>query len=184
VRAAALYAANIPLRALYEAAWTLEWVLTKDPEVGPRRFLVGFLRDNRRAAARLKPSTPEANELRRIVSEELSTDWTFSAEQEALADQTIGSATDLLNGELAHINAAFESASAKRSGREPRWYQVSVDGGPRASSIRDIVKQLRRLNEYEYLYSTQSKVQHAAAFLGHVTLGGGQAGIEPSGLFA
>ena len=180
LRNGATYAANLPLRSLFEAVWALEWMLHKEPGLAWKRFYVAFLRQNRQWSRRVISGTEENRAMLNAVRVEYPG---FGKDKYPIEEDAREAVADidrvLLTDELADVDEEF-TAVAERRGYEPQWYQVRNPGDTKAiGSIRRLARGLGHEVQYDYLYGPMSAAAHGTEFLKHVKLDVSGAVIEP-----
>lgn len=170
----AVHNAQLSLRAGFEASLYLQWMLYSDLEIKASHYYVSNLRQQRAWAQRATAGTVESNEFETIVSEigvdlkALQPNWAnVAATQIQEIDKT------LARPKYANINQTFD-AQKKANRPDPHWY--SLLGAP---SIRSIAKTLKRLAEYELIYSKGSQITHTSNLNPHLNVGNGTVAIKP-----
>ena len=180
LRAASAYAASIPLRALCEASWTLEWIARKDRPHWARQYYVAYLRRNRAAALKYTPGTASHTRAAEILKNEFPGFSLSEVKQEQIA-ATLNACERLLASEaFATYNAAFDRFMASRGIKhEPKWFQPIVGNHKPVRSIRGLAEQLGHAAEYDALYGSFSDAVHASAFSPLVSFDGDRVTFEP-----
>lgn len=172
------HAANLQMRALFEAAVYINWILAGDSERKARYYHVHNLRRKRLWASRTQPGSPEsaafAAEMGKYqlpVTDELKTK---SKEQAQEIDRI------LADPELAGIDKDFETAkTSRRLKRDVAWY---VPLGPR--NFAEIARATNQRALYAILYSGASEVMHSSSDDQHVAFEGGKLTIKSIRSFA
>jgi hypothetical protein len=172
------HAANLQMRALFEAAVYINWILAGDSERKARYYHVHNLRRKRLWASRTQIGSPEAaafavemGKYHLNVTDELKT----KSRQQAQEIDRI-----LANPELAGIDADFETAKTKRRlNRDVAWY---VPLGPK--NFAEIARVTGHRALYTILYSGASEVMHSSSDDQHVEFEAGKLTIKPIRSFA
>jgi Family of unknown function (DUF5677) len=173
----AILASHVSARALFEACLYVEWVLQADTEQRARQYYVWNLRQSRLWASRFIAGSAEHNDLE--MSFKSSTDLPpitslasiqrmepEAQKQLAAIDQLLATAT------YKGINDEFNRL--KRKYDRP-WYAPFKGPG----SIRQMVRDLNRLGEYDIFYSRLSDVTHSTDVRKHFSVAGTQLTFEP-----
>jgi hypothetical protein len=166
--------AHLPARAAFEASVYLEWMLVSDTANKAAHYYVANVRHEKMWAQRAIKGTDQQLHFK-VVQDTLGYDLNEvhpELEQAAIA---LKDETDqiLAQKEFAHIEAAFVERKGNKK-HDPNWYVLL---GPK--NLREIADTLKRLPEYELLYSAGSRIVHAAAYKDHVKLGQKQATLKP-----
>lgn len=167
------HAANLQMRALFEAAVYITWILAADSERKALYYHVHNLRRKRLWASRTEPGSPEAaafaTEMGKYHSS-LSDEIKGKAKQQAQEIDHI-----LANPKLAPINADFEAAKLKRRlKRDVAWY---VPLGH--ANFAEIARATGHRSLYAILYSGTSEVMHSSSDDHHVEFEAGKLTIKP-----
>jgi hypothetical protein len=180
LRHGAVYAAELPLRALVEASWALEWMFKTGKEESARRYFVSHLRRNRLATLGLTVGSPEHEQLVDLTRDQFPGFVPWEGKEEQI-DGVIAATDRLLTKpEYAGINEAFDRfKKQKKLPYEPDWFRPPLAGEDTPNSIRQLAARLDRLAEYELLYSTFAATSHGSRFTVHVEFLDNQVVIEP-----
>lgn len=159
----ATYAAQLQMRALFEAAVYIEWILKDDSEKKINYFYVHNLRRKRYWAARTRPGSPGAEPFLTMMNE---AGVTLSDAAKKSAEQLVEEIDQVLaQPGFAAINIEFGNQRKKR-GREVAWH---VPLGP--TSFAAVARDVGRQAYYEIFYSIASGVMHSSSYDQHVKLG-------------
>jgi len=166
------HAANLQMRALFEASVYINWILASDSERRARYYHVHNLRRKRLWASRTQPGSPEqtlfAAEMGKYglnITDELKQK---SQKQIQEIDQI------LARPELAAINADFDTAKAKRKIKhDVAWY---FPLGPK--NFAAIARETGNAALYTILYSGSSEVMHSSSDDQHVHFAEGMLTIK------
>jgi Family of unknown function (DUF5677) len=174
VSSGAVYAANLPMRALFEASVYLEWILQTDTEKRAAYYYVHNLRRMRTWASRSQLGSPEWQEFRSVVS-----DFGIKIDDEARhSDKTKVSEIDqaLSQAKYAGINKEFDE---HRKGRrhDPKWYAPLLPKG--RGSLGTISKAIGKESQYRLLYSGASEVMHGSNYGHHLKFADGKLTLWP-----
>jgi hypothetical protein len=166
------YTALLPVRAAFEASVYIDWILDSDSETKARHYVVANLRGEREWARRAIPGTPE-NALFVSIGMDMSAG---AAKLEADAQRHMAEVNKILTRpEHSTIDDAFEQWRLKtKKDYDPAWYQLLGK-----SSLRQIAKAVKRLQEYTVLYSRGSAVTHAGLYKDHVSFAKGSIKLRP-----
>lgn len=166
----AIYAANLPLRSLFEATLSMEWILTQGKQRWGRQFYVAELRKRLHANQSAVAGTSEADELRELLEENYPgiLDRLAQDDIQEAVEKDVENVEDMLEMDIYRdINEQFEDHwKRKKRGWEPRWYEPG--DGP--SSIRAMAYELGHDAKYEILYSHWSETSHGARARPHFEL--------------
>lgn len=169
----ACYAALVPIRAMWEAGLSIEWMLKRGKDQYARQFYVAFVRSQRSWASNLIPGSPEhaaLQEARRLSGKQPATDP--PAEKVASARETVSGADEILASDKNRdINAKFENLNLK-AGRDAAWTK------PDPGSIYGLAKELGHLDEYQELYRFLSYPTHGGLMNTHLEFKGVDVNIE------
>jgi hypothetical protein len=168
--------AHLPARAAFEASLYLEWMLVSDTANKAAHYYVANVRHERMWAQRAIKGTDE--QLRfKVIQDTLGYDLNEVHPELEKAASALKDETDqiLAQKEFAPIEAAFiQWRKQSKRKHDPNWYQLLG-----LQNLREIAGTLKRLPEYELLYSAGSRIVHAAAYKDHVRLGQKQATLKP-----
>lgn len=155
--------AYLPARAALEASLYLDWMLFSDTEHKVKCYYVSNLRHERMWGLRAIAGTSEEQSFDAVLNT-LGLD--LHAGHPNLGEDAKKHVAEvdavLAQPELAAVNAEFDAARGKKPW-DPDWFKVCG-----AKSLRSIADTLKRLPEYEVLYSKGSRVVHAASFKDHI----------------
>jgi len=170
----AVYAANLQMRALFEASVYIDWILESDTERKAAYYYVHNLRRMRTGASRLQPGSPEWQEfgsVRNDFSIRLNDEIRDSAKARIKEiDQALS------QPKYAGINREFdEYRKGKRY--DPAWYAPLLPKGQR--SLGAMSKAVGRESLYRLLYSAASEVMHGSNYGHHIEYGNGKLGLVP-----
>jgi hypothetical protein len=165
-----VYATNLQVRALFEAAIYLEWILQADGANKAAHYYVHNLRRQRRWALRIMAGTPEGTDFRQIMPDIASLS-TKEVQQQA-ADHL--SEIDRVLGQqvFATINAAFEACRTKRNDR-PWHYPLGI------KTLAGMADKVGKSALYAVLYSSGSEAAHGSNYSQHIKIGKGRVTWEP-----
>jgi len=159
----ATYAAQLQMRAIFEAAVYVEWILKGDSEKKTDYFYIHNLRRKRFWAARTQPGFAGAD-LFTAMMNDAGVPLTDATKKSS--EQLIAKIDEILaQPKFAAINIEFE-AQRKKRGREVAWH---VPLGP--SSFAAVAREVGRQAYYEIFYSIASGVMHSSSYDQHVKLG-------------
>ena len=167
-------------RALLEASFGLDWILSRGKERWARQYYVSSIRQNLYWLRRLIPGTPENVEYEKAVGGlGANFDMSAPAVAERRAEETRMTAL-LASPAYKDINAAIEAfrnppAPAKRRA-EPNWYAYGEDSVP---NVADMARGLGRLGEYATFYKYGSYHVHGSLADAHHYVSDGGAHIYP-----
>ena len=163
----AVQQAHIAMRALFEAAIYLEWVLKSDSENKVRYYYFQNLKRQRLWALRTVPGTAESKE--------------FAT---ARAGRTVPISDEVLEGakkRLVEINAQLAKpeytkieAEFKALKRRGPWY---LPLGPK--NLRQLSREVGKEEYYLVFYALGSEVMHSANYEQHVKFQGDKVTFEP-----
>ena len=167
------HTANLQMRALFEAAVYIDWILASDSERKALYYHVHNLRRKRMWAGRTQPGSPEATNFAAEMGKyglNLTDDLKERSRQQVQEIDQI-----LAQPELAVINADFDAANAKRRlKRDVAWY---VPLGPQ--NFAAIARATGNSALYVILYSGASEVMlHSSSDDQHVQFEGGKLTIK------
>ena len=167
------HAANLPMRALFEASTYIEWILLSDSELKARYYHVHNLRRKRLWAGRTQAGSPEKAAFASQMGK-YGMNITDEVEQRS-RDQIKEIDRILALPELAMINADFDAAKAKRRLKyDVAWY---IPLGPR--NLAAIAHEIDDVALYVILYSGASEVMHSSSDDPHVQFAAGKLSIKP-----
>jgi hypothetical protein len=181
LRNGAVYPAALPLRALFEANWSLEWILTQGRERWARQYHVGFIRRNRNAARAALAGTPENAALVELTQREVPGFELGNEKTEQIRNTLEACGRMLARPEYKDISDAFDRLRAERKLRhEPNWFQPSLSPTEKTpGSIRQMAATLGRTAEYDLIYTAYSSAVHGSSFSSHVSFESERMSIEP-----
>jgi hypothetical protein len=159
----ATYAAHLQMRALFEAAVYIDWILQGDSEKKTDYFYVHNLRRKRLWAARTQPGLPVSEQFEKMMSEAgvPLTDAARKSSAELIEEID----RVLAQPEFAEINQDFEQCK-KKKGREVPWY---LPLGP--ASFASVARAVKREAYYMLFYGIASEVMHSSSYDRHIKLG-------------
>lgn len=167
----AVYAANLQMRALFEASLCVDWMLAGDLEKKAQYYYVHNLRRIRMWARRTQPGSPEWQEFTSTVK-----DFGIKIEDH-IRDSAKATLQEidrvLAQSKFASVNDDFDAYRKKR-GREPAWY---VPLG--ITSIGAMSRAVGRYSLYVMLYSGASDVMHTSNYGHHFQIGTGRLTLQP-----
>lgn len=176
VAKAAIHAAQLEVRAAYEASVYIEWILKSDSEKKAKCYYVSNLRNERLWALRSMEGTEEKEKFT-AITEEINFD--IHKERPEITDEA-QQHLEQVNKILAQdtfkdVDAEFEAIKQKdRLKREPLWYRPM-----KIYSIRQIAREVSRIAEYDLFYSIGSQVTHSSSYKDHITLKEGKVYFKP-----
>jgi hypothetical protein len=173
---ASVYPCHLQMRALFEASLYLEWILNADTEKGAKYYYVANVRQERVWVQRTQSGSPENLAYEKIM--EPFGDVVPDAikrlggkEQEHL--QKIDRI--LSQSSFVSIDKDIDAYRAKNKlPYDPPWYAPL---GPR--SVRKIATDVKRLHEYELIYSLSSEVMHSTSRKHHIKFSRGRIILTP-----
>ena len=160
LRAGAVHAGFLAVRAAFEASLYVQWLMIEEADHKARCYLVGNYRAEREWAKLGISGSAERTAFEEKF--EIQIDDALSESGEARLteiDRVLAIDT------LAPVNREFTTKRKKRN-QDPEWYQVAG-----AESIRSIAETLHRSQEYTLIYSKGSNVTHSARYSDHVGFG-------------
>jgi len=159
----ATYAAHLQMRALFEAAVYIDWILQGDSEKKIDYFYVHNLRRKRSWAARTQPGLSVSEPFQRMMNEAgvPLTDAARKSSAELIEEID----RVLAQPRLAEINQHFEQWR-KKKGREVPWY---LPLGP--LSFAAVARAVKREAYYTLFYAIASEVMHSSSYDRHIKLG-------------
>jgi len=158
----ATYAAHLQMRALFEAAVYIEWILQGNSERKTDYYYVHNLRRKRYLAARTQPGLVGAEPFLTMMNE-IGVPLTDAATKSS--EQLIREIDEVIaQPKFAVINAEFENHRKKR-GREVAWH---APFGLR--SFAAVAREVKRQAYYEIFYSIASGVIHSSSCDQHVKI--------------
>ena len=158
----ATYAAHLQMRALFEAAVYIDWILQADSERKTDYFYVHNLRRKRLWAARTQPGSA-SEPFERMMNE--AGVMLSDAARKSSADLIREIDRVLAQPEFAKIDQHFDQCR-KRKGREVSWYMPL---GP--ISFAAVAKAVKREAYYTLFYAIASEVMHSSSYDRHIKLG-------------
>jgi hypothetical protein len=168
----AVYASNLPLRAIFEAAVYLEWILEGDGERKATYYHVRNLRRQKSWANRVLPGSAEAGEFGDLLGR-TRTDAEVERVREAAKEQIDAIEKHLSKAKYAAINREFERLR-KQHRHEVSWYTPL--GVP---SFRRIASDVGKIRHYVVIYGGGSEAMHASNYKQHLQIGDGEVAFEP-----
>ena len=173
---AAVYPCHLQTRAIFEASLYLEWILMADTEKRAKYYYVANIRQERIWAQRTQSGTPENLAYEKIMKpfSNVVLDTTKSLGDKGQKYlQEINRI--LAQSSLVDIDEHFEAYRAKSKLKyDPYWYAPL---GPR--SVRQIADAVKRLHEYELIYSESSEVMHSTSQKHHIKFSQGLIEFTP-----
>lgn len=152
-----VYAANLPLRTLYENQLYLQWILKEETEKRASQYYVWHLRRKLKINLTSIDGTVENDELKRKLSDsplERILDGIISIQPEIIKQND--EINKILSSEkYCEINGEFDRLKGTRRNDVP-WYQP---WGP--NSISDLAERLGQGGEYVIFYSNLSNITHS-----------------------
>jgi len=167
----AVHAANLQMRALFEASVYIDWILLGDSEKKAIYYYVHNLRRKRLWAMRTQLGTQQSKDFAAMLN---NMGLPISNEVRDSAKARIKEIDRILSQPtLAVFNADFEQ---RRKGKafDPAWY---VPLGER--SLGTMSKKVEKAALYLFLYGGASEVMHTSSYEHHVKFGSGEATFEP-----
>jgi hypothetical protein len=173
---AAVYPCHLQTRAIFEASLYLEWILNADTEKRAKYFYVANVRQERVWAQRTQSGS----------SENLAYEKIMAPFGDVVPDATKRLGTQgqeylkeidriLAQSSFVVIDKDIEAYRAKKKIHyDPPWYAPL---GPR--SVRQIAEAVKRLHEYELIYSESSEVMHSTSHKHHVRFSQGRIVFTP-----
>jgi len=166
----AAYAAQLQMRALFEAYIYIEWMLESDTETKASYYYVHNLRRKRLWASRTQPETPEWQDFAAIMGEPRVQATDQARESAKSQVQEIDRV--LSQPKFAPINEDFEK---HRNGkRQVAWY---VPLGQR--SFAALTRAVHKESLYAIFYSLASEVMHTSSYDLHVRFGDDKVTFQP-----
>jgi hypothetical protein len=157
----AVHASALQLRAMFEAAAYLDWMLTGDLERKASYYYVHNLLRLRRWAMRVQPGTAESASFKAIFdSAGLPLDQTLGDEGKRQSEEID---RVLSQDRFAAIRRDFLDWK-KRNKRQPAWYSPLG-----VSDLRSMAKAVEKEPLYEIVYGSGSEVMHASNYGQHVS---------------
>jgi hypothetical protein len=170
----AVFAANLQMRALFEASIYLDWILKSDTERKATYYYVHNLRRMRIWASRSQVGSPEWQEFLSVVN-----DFGIRIHDELRdSDKTKILEIDqaLSQPKYFGVNKEFdEHRKGKRY--DPAWYAPLLPKGQR--NLGAISRAVDRGSQYRLLYSGASEVMHASNYGHHVKFSDGKLTLVP-----
>jgi hypothetical protein len=167
----AVYASSLQLRATFEAAVYLQWILKEGGDQKATCYYVHNLRRQRIWAARVIPGSVEADEFGHLPG-----------------SRTASEIEDLVNAAKAQIKAIDEHLAKpnfagmnqqfdrlhKQYKHEVSWYRPLG-----YSSFKKIAIEVGKRREYIVFYGGGSEAMHASNYKHHIRIGDGEVEFEP-----
>jgi hypothetical protein len=168
---AAAHAAQLQMRALFEASVYIDWILESDSEKKAAYYYVHNLRRKRLWASRTQAGSAESQEFIAMMNKsgvQISDKIRESSRQQIQEIDRV-----LSQPKLAEINKDFEK-HRKGKRHDPAWY---VPLGQR--SLGTIARKVDKASQYTILYSGASEVMHTSSYEHHVRIGKGELTFQP-----
>jgi len=161
---AALYSANLQIRAGFEASICIDWLIQEDTENKAKYFYVSNLRKDKLWAQRVTGESPDQQAFETITKELNESLLIQPDEIKEEAKKRIQDIDNLLSRDTyKDINDKFQGYISRRKiSYEPSWFNVYG-----VQSVRQMANKVKRLPEYEFLYSITSEVMHASSYRHH-----------------
>ncbi|MGE0407510.1 MAG: DUF5677 domain-containing protein [Candidatus Korobacteraceae bacterium] len=157
----AIHASTLQLRAMFEAAVYLEWMLAGDREKKASYYYVYNLLRLRRWAMRVQPGTAESANFKAIFdSAGLPLDQTLGDEGKHQSEEID---RVLSQDRFAAIRQDFLDWK-KQNKRQPSWYSPLG-----VSDLRTMAKAVGKEPLYEIVYGPGSEVMHASNYGQHIS---------------
>lgn len=173
---AAVYPCHLQTRAIFEASLYLEWMLQKDTEKRAKYYYVANVRQERVWAMRTQSGSSENISYGKIM-EPFGELFPETTKRLSLKGQEYLQQIDRILAQplFQDIDNDIEAHRAKRKAPyDPPWYAPL---GPR--SVRQLAEALKRLHEYETIYSPSSEVMHSTSHKHHVRFSQGRIQFTP-----
>lgn len=150
------FSAAVPnLRSLLEAELSIEYILKGDYERRSAAWLVAHYLEQQEFLDRLDPDSERGKHLRQSLQGDKL--LKLSAVNRLNID-AMRQGRKSIDDVLAKPKfAAIARSLVKKNGRIRKWYEIN--GGPK--SLSQLARQLGRLSQYRFQYSTYSSVLHA-----------------------
>jgi uncharacterized protein DUF5677 len=161
----ACHAAQLQMRALFEAALYIEWILSADSEEKATYYYVHNLRRKRLWALKTQPGFPDSQQFINLMNKsgvQVTQEITDSCNKQIKEIDRVLSQT-----EFAKANSAFDKH--KKGKREVSWYVPLGE-----SNLRTIAEKVDRLPLYLILYGGASEVMHTSSYDHHIKIGRGE----------
>lgn len=175
----AIYTASLPLRSLFEARLSIEWILTQGKERWGRQYYVSELRKRLEANKMAMTGTEEAEKFRDLLGEkygEIFAKLKQDEMQEQIAGDIESIEEKLASDIYRDINQDFENHwKRKERGWKPRWHEPGDGPG----SIRAMARELGHESNYEVLYTQWSETSHGARARPHIKITDEGLMVEP-----
>lgn len=165
------HAANLQMRALFEASVHIDWILLNDAERKAQYYYVHNLRRKRVWALRTQPESEESKEFLNMLEK---VGIKIGDEVRASAAQRVQEIDRILSQPtFASISSDIEKF---RHGKkfDPAWY---VPLGER--SLRSMARTVGKSSLYMIFYSGASEVMHTSSYERHVKIGEGELTFQP-----
>jgi hypothetical protein len=168
-------AAFLHTRVAYEASVYIDWILKSDSEEKANCYYVSNLRKSRYWANRFVNGTIEKQQLSIDIEDMKEYLNLHNEEITKIAKADLEEINRILNQEtFAKFNKLLESKKNKKTGVETYWYQAFG-----FNSFRQIAKDVKRLTEYEFFYTSSSDFAHSASYRNHIRFKKGIVIFEP-----
>jgi len=167
----AVHAAQLQLRALFEASVYIDWILENESEKKALYYYVHNLRRKRLWANRSQPGSPESKEFIDMMNEagvQIS-----EQAKEAARKQLQEIARVLSQAALTQVNDDFDK---HRKGKryDPAWYAPLGQ-----QSLGTMARAVGKRTLYTILYSGASEVMHTSNYEHHIKMGKGEVTFQP-----
>jgi hypothetical protein len=166
-----VHAANLQMRALFEASVYIDFILLNESERKASYYYVHNLRRKRMWALRTQLGSDESKDFLEMMEKE---GVKVSDEVRETARQQIQKIDRILSqAKFAHINDDIQKA---RRGKkfDPAWYAPL---GQR--SLRTVAHAVGKSSQYVIFYSGASEVTHTSSYERHMKIGNGELTFEP-----
>jgi len=142
-------AAKLPLRSLFEALLSIEYLVERDYKQRSGAWLVHYMHQRLKVYDSWDPSTPRGKESQKLLTKDkFATDLPEFPELQAFR----------MNYQQRLADSEFVPIDQEYVRRRPRnWYQLF--GGP--SNLRELACHLGRGGQYDFLYRWWSSFAHA-----------------------
>lgn len=173
---AAVYPCHLQIRVLFEASLYLEWMLQEDTEKRAKYYYVSNVRKERIWAMRTQNGSTENVSYGKTME---GFGDLFSDTSKRLSDKGQEYLKDinriLAQTSFSVVDKEIEAYRAKRkTPYDPPWYAPL---GPR--SVRQIAVALKRLHEYEAIYTPSSEAMHSTSQRANVSFSQGKIQFSP-----
>jgi hypothetical protein len=161
--------ANLQVRSLLENYMMLTWIFKADTQKKIDHIFVANLRRRREWQSIAVPGSAEA-----AKHSDAATSLTLTPEQAAGIAAEIASIDRMLaDPKYAAINLAFDQANPKKK-HDRHWYELCG-----ATSIRQVVVDLGRKKDYDYVYGPFSGVSHGGDISKSMLFRGDRVEVHP-----